>query len=238
MDNIELGPEIYVLSEPVEIISQEKALVTTHSGCIWTEVQDSDNAIGAVIVGSANYAFDAIAETEEGATGKSFKGSMPGIKLYMGGTSLLEQSKLARPEHLSMHGFTVAQEFLDVASSSLDLHNVHVGDKHSEPFFKPREGIVLWSEDGERKNVLSAKGQNQVLVIDKTVYTLTKDSFVMVDDGKITIMGPGRKRLLIDEGGIKEPEELRNLGPRIAREVAESLKNLKLSRQSKKWKSP
>ena len=74
--------------------------------------------------------------------------------------------------------------------------------------------------------------------MDKTVYTLTKNSFVMVDDGKVSIMGPGRKRLLIDKDGIKEPEELRSLGPRIAKEVAESLKDLKLRRRSEKREGP
>ena len=91
------------------------------------------------------------------------------------------------------------------------------------------EGVVIWSDDGVKKNVITAEGDSQVLVRDKTVYTLSEGKYVMVDDGRVSIRGPGGKRLVIDRGEILEPEELRDLGPRIAREVKESLKDLKLT---------
>ena len=68
-----------------------------------------------------------------------------------------------------------------------------------------------------------------MLVKDKTVYTLSEESYVMVENGKVSIRGPGGKRLVIDEGVIRQPEELRDLGPRIAKEVKDSLKDLKFS---------
>ena len=60
----------------------------------------------------------------------------------------------------------------------------------------------------------------------------------MVDDGKVSIRGPGGKRLLIDRGEVIMPEELRDLGPRIAKEVKDSLKDLKFSMRERKEAVP
>jgi len=227
---IEVNPSagVNVVVDPIEVISTEKVLVKVHPGCLWTELEQDGRQVGAVVHGTAEYAFDAIAETEEGALGKSFRGDMGGFKIYVGGTDLHGSSRAASHEELLSSEFSSAGAFIEDAGGALGLHNMH-HDSNVRSSGSPGEGVVIWSDDGVKKNVITAKGDSQVLVKDKTVYTLSDESYVMVDDGKVSIRGPGGKRLVIDEGGIRQPEELRDLGPRIAKEVKESLKDLKFT---------
>ena len=227
---IEVNPSagVNVVVDPIEVISTEKVLVKVHPGCLWTELEQDGRQVGAVVHGTAEYAFDAIAETEEGALGKSFRGDMGGFKIYVGGTDLHGSSRAASHEELLTRDFSSIKAFIEDAGGALGLHNMH-HDSNVRSSGSPGEGVVIWSDDGVKKNVITAKGDSQVLVKDKTVYTLSDESYVMVDDGKVSIRGPGGKRLVIDRGEIVEPEELRDLGPRIAKEVKESLKDLKFT---------
>ena len=219
---------VNVVEAPIEVISTEKVLVRVQPGSLWAELAQDGRQVGAVIHGPAEYAFDAIVETEEGALGKSFRGEIEEYKIYMGGTDLQAQSGTASQEELLARGFPSAEAFINGAGESLGLHNIR-NDGHISSAGGPGEGVVLWSDDGVKKNVITAKGRSQVLVKDKTVYTLSDDNYVMVDDGRVSIKGPGGKRLLIDRGEILEPGELRDLGPRIAREVKDAMRDLKFS---------
>ncbi|NQT07740.1 hypothetical protein HQ586_01555 [Candidatus Bathyarchaeota archaeon] len=233
---IEVNPNtgVKVVVDPIEVISTEKVLVKVQPGCLWTELVQDGRQVGAVIHGPAEYAFDAIAETEEGALGKSFRGDMGGFKIYVGGTDLHGSSRDASHEDLLTRDFSSAETFIESSGGALGLHDMH-HDSNVRSSGGPGEGVVIWSDDGVKKNVITAKGDSQVLVRDKTVYTLSEGKYVMVEKGlrgntkssRIVIGGPGGKRLIIDGGKILEPEELRDLGPRIAREVKESLKDLK-----------
>jgi hypothetical protein len=219
---------VMVVVDPIEVISTEKVLVKVHPGCLWTELVQDGRQVGAVIQGPAEYAFDAIVETEEGALGKSFRGDLGGFKIYVGGSDLHGSSRAASHQDLLARDFPSAEAFIESSGGALGLHEVH-HDSNVSFSGGPGEGVVIWSDDGMKKNVITAKGDSQVLVKGKTVYTLSDDKYVMVDDGKVSIRGPGGKRLVIDRGEIVEPEELRDLGPRIAREVKESLKDLKFN---------
>ena len=220
--------EVKVVEAPIEVISTEKVLVKVQSGCLWTELVQDGRRIGAVIHGPAEYAFDAIAETEEGALGKSFRGDMGGFKIYVGGTGLHGSSREASHEELLTRDFSSSEAFIEGAGGALGLHNMH-HDSDIKSSGSPGEGVVIWSDDGVKKNVITANWDSLVLVKDKTVYTLSDESYVMVENGKVSIRGPRGRRLVIDEGGIRQPEELRDLGPRIAREVKESLQDLKFT---------
>jgi hypothetical protein len=219
---------VMVVVDPIEVISTEKVLVKVHPGCLWTELVQDGRQVGAVIQGPAEYAFDAIAETEEGALGKSFRGDLGGFKIYVGGSDLQGSSRAASHQDLLARNFPSAEAFIESSGGALGLHEVH-HDSSVSFSGGSGEGVVIWSDDGVKKNVITAKGDSQVLVKDKTVYTISEDKYVMVDDGRVSIKGPGGKRLVIDGGEIIEPEELRDLGPRIAEEVADSLKDLKFS---------
>lgn len=227
---IEVNPNtgVKVVVDPIEVISTEKVLVKIQPGCLWTELVQDGRQIGAVIHGPAEYAFDAIAETEEGALGKSFRGDMGGFKIYVGGTDLHGSSREASHEELLTRDFSSSEAFIESAGGALGLHNMH-HDSDIKSSGSPGEGVVIWSDDGVKKNVITAKGDSLVLVKDKTVYTLSDESYVMVENGKVSIRGPRGRRLVIDERGIRQPEELRDLGPRIAREVKESLQDLKFT---------
>ncbi|TRO46854.1 hypothetical protein E2P65_05205, partial [Candidatus Bathyarchaeota archaeon] len=211
---IEIDPRegVKVVVDPVEVISTEKVLVKVHPGCVWTELTRDGEQIGAVIHGPAEYAFDAIAETDEGAIGKSFRGDLVGFKIYVGGSDLRGSSRAASREELLTRDFPNIEAFIEGATGALGLHSMNF-DSEIRSSGGTGEGVVIWSDDGVKKNVITAKGSSQVFVKDKTVYTLSDDKYVMVDDGRVSIIGPRGKKLIIDKGGIVEPEELRDIGP-------------------------
>ena len=232
MIDVNSGLGVKVVMDPVEVISTEKVLLKVQPGCLWTELVRDGRQVGAVIHGSAEYVFDAIAETEEGALGRSFRGEIAGYKIYVGGSDLHGSSRAASHEEILTSEFSNAEAFIEGAREALGLINLNYDNNISSPGGSG-EGIVIWSDNGVKKNIITSKGDSHVFVKDKTVYTLSDEKYVMIDDDRVSIRSPGGKELIIDRGEIIEPEELRNLGPRIAKEVSDSLKDLKFSM---KWR--
>ncbi|MBA7667291.1 hypothetical protein ES703_75378 [subsurface metagenome] len=158
---IEVNPNtgVKVVVDPIEVISTEKVLVKVQPGCLWTELVQDGRRIGAVIHGPAEYAFDAIAETEEGALGKSFRGDMGGYKIYVGGTDLHGSSRTASHEDILTSEFSSAEAFIESSGGALGLHNMH-HDSNVESSGGPGEGVVIETNAALVQGIFGIGGEN------------------------------------------------------------------------------
>ena len=84
---------------------------------------------------------------------------MGGFKIYVGGTDLHGSSRTASHEELRTRDFSSVEAFIEGAGGALGLHNMH-HDSNVSSSGGPGEGVVIWSDDGVKKNVITAKGDS------------------------------------------------------------------------------
>ena len=105
MKNVQPDTMAMVITQEHEIISHEKAFVKMEAGCVWVYLLENDKRVGVAYAGPSRFAVDAIAETDMGAMGESVIGSLDGIQLFIGPSSLENISKSAESSDLQNQGF-------------------------------------------------------------------------------------------------------------------------------------
>lgn len=225
MARLEAGIEVKTTTKPLELLSSEKALVKIDARCLWTEVLEDQRKIGAVIHGPAEYIIDAIVDTREGAMGQSFKGEIKGFKLYLGGTNLEEASAIATQQDLQRLVFDNREAFITAANTALDRLLDSCSCK-IEQTQEPQQGILMWEEEGRKRNAIFANRDNTGFIQRGKVFLASGKRNVYVSDGTVILSGRHGRELFVDKGMIVEPEVLRNLGPRVSDIVNSSLADL------------
>jgi len=224
--------------EALKLISNEKVLARIDAGSLWAPVEDGDEEMGAIIFGEGNYAVDAIIETGEGAVGRSHTGFIDGFKLYLGASRLEEISHAASDDELQAQGFEGSETFIDAANDAIAeflgpdtcTKGAHRTHKRGE------DGVLFWSDKENKRNIIVAGVDDLVFIKGGKVFVLNDDSAVSIQDGSVFLRNRGGGRLVIDKHGIREPEELRDLGPMIADKIKRSLKGFRHShRYNRRW---
>ncbi|UCD45823.1 MAG: hypothetical protein JSV27_04880 [Candidatus Bathyarchaeota archaeon] len=227
--------EVKVTGEALKLISNEKAFARIDAGSFWAPVEDDAEKVGAIIFGEGNYAVDAIVETEEGAVGRSHTGFIDGFKLFLGASRLEEMSRAASDGELQSMGFESSGSFIDAADEAIEEF---LGtDAHTDRTHRRREeGVLFWSDRENKRNIIVAGFDSLVFIKGGKVFVLNDDNAVSVQDGNVFLQNSGGGRLVIDKHGIREPEELRDLGPMIADRVKRSLRGFMHShRYNRRW---
>ena len=223
----EISQNVYVTDESVKIISHEKMYVSIPEGTLWAPLNGfGSNSV--ILYGDMEYAADIIHETENGARGRSFKDTISGYKIYLGGTNFGAHSSNASYSSLNVHNYQSVEEFLRDAQTYIESYEkLDISDMGKDDD-QPGEGKILWQTDENKKNVLFVNGENIGLVIGKLVHVLGSDSLVMVDNGTVVVQNYHGKDIIIDRNGIKSPPELRDLGKNISKTVKDAMKNINI----------
>jgi len=236
---LNLIPEIYVTTEPLDLISHEKMYAKIPEGTIWMPLNENNEPKATMLYGQMTYAADMIFETEEGARGKTFKETVDGYKVYMGGIALLDKSKRANTYDLNLHNISGTEFFLSETKTHLenynkfDVYGVDINDRGNFEVndvdlktHKPGDGFVIWSREEKKKNVLFSRNDGSGIIHGKEVHVLKSDGFVSISNGTITIQNNNGREIVIDKSGIKSPRELRDLGKNISKIVKDSMKKI------------
>ena len=210
----------------VGLLSTEKIYAKVPAGTLWTHVEREGEVKGAVLYGDLSYAADIIKETDEGAMGASYKGEIHGHKLYIGGTQLAEYSEEADAKAVMDHGFTTINDYITQSDMYLEPYNQNQFNDKEKTMRLPGEGIIFWTEENEKCFLLAGEDSTG-LIQGKKVHILNKESLVFVDRGTVVIHNPDGNNLVVDRDGIREPEELRNLGKTISKAFKKSFKNIR-----------
>jgi hypothetical protein len=208
-----------------EIVSHEKALVTLEPGCLWSYLKEDNENVGIAFAGPSTFAVDAIMETEYGARGESVSGSLSGIQVFIGRSSLESASASASDNDIVQAGYKDEAAFKEVVDAK--LHDMNSGKGKIELSEPSDSGVFLGQDEDEKKIVLVAKEDNLVFTYDKRVFTLGGDSMISVTKSGVVIRGRDCRDLVIDRHGISGLEELRNIGPTVQKAVGGAMRGIK-----------
>ena len=227
MKNVQPDTMAMVITQEHEIISHEKAFVKMEAGCVWVYLLENDKRVGVAYAGPSRFAVDAIAETDMGAMGESVIGSLDGIQLFIGPSSLENISKSAESSDLQTQGFQDIGAFTeDIEVTIKDHWN---GDDKKTSIDSKEDSKIFLGTDSEKTKVLLVLSEEKGLVFThgKIVYVIGDDNMVSVSKSGVVITNRDGKQLIVGKGGIVGLDNLLDIGPIVTKSVAGAMRGLK-----------
>ncbi|MHA2025303.1 MAG: hypothetical protein ACW98U_05310 [Candidatus Thorarchaeota archaeon] len=218
---------VMVTTQEIEIISHEKAYVRLDAGCVWSYLLEDGKRVGVAFSGPSKFAVDAIAETKMGAIGESVKGTLVGVQLFIGTTSLENVSKSADISDLQNQEYNNTDDFFKAVESTIeDLVN---GKDTKTKFDRKKETWIFFGKDGSEKKVLLVLSSEKGLVFihDKLVHVVGDDNLVSVSKSGVVVSNSDGKQLIVNKDGIVGLDSLVDIGPIVTRSVAGAMEGLK-----------
>jgi len=227
MKNVQPDTMAMVITQEHEIISHEKAFVKMEAGCVWVYLLENDKRVGVAYAGPSRFAVDAIAETDMGAMGESVIGSLDGIQLFIGPSSLENISKSAESSDLQNQGFQDIGAFTENIEVAIKDH--WNGDNKTTTIDSKEDSKIFFGKDSEKTKVLLVLSEEKGLVFThgKVVYVIGDDNMVSVSKSGVVITNRDGKQLIVSKGGIRGLDSLVDIGPIVTRSVAGAMKGLK-----------
>lgn len=227
MKNLKPDTDVMVVTQEYEIISHEKAYVKMEAGCVWAYLLENDRRVGIAYAGPSRFAVDAIAETDRGAMGESVIGTLEGIQLYIGPSSLENISKSTESSDLQNQGFQDVGAFTDEIERTVkdQLH----GDTTNTRIDNKDESRIFFGTDSETMKVLLVQGKDAGLVFtyDKIVYVIRDDNMVSVSKSGIVVTNREGKQIIVGKSGITGIDGFQDIGPLVSKSVAGAMRGLK-----------
>jgi hypothetical protein len=218
---------VMVTTQEIEIISHEKAYVRLEAGCVWSYLLEDGARIGVAFSGPSRFAVDAIAETKIGAIGESVTGTLVGVQLFIGPSSLENISKSADNSDLQNQEYSNADAFTKAVDSTIeDL----VNNKDTKTRFDiKKETWIFFGKDSSEKKVLLVLSEKKGLVsiYGKLVHVVGDDNLVSVSKSGVVVSNSDGKQLIVNKDGIIGLDSCVDIGPIVTRSVAGVMKGLK-----------
>jgi hypothetical protein len=236
MKNLKPDTTVMVITEEHEIISHEKAFVKMEAGCVWVYLLENEKRVGIAYAGPSRFAVDAIAETDMGAMGESVSGTLEGIQLFIGPSSLENISKSAGSSDLQNHGFQDRDAFTeDIEVTIKDQLN---GDNNKTSIDSKEESRIFFGTDSKKTKVLLVLSEKTGLVFTygKLVYVLGDDNMVSVSKSGVVITNRDGKQIIVGKGGIVGLDSFLDIGSLVTESVAGAMKGLKGLKSMKSMK--
>ena len=227
MKNLKPDAKAMVITQEHEIISHEKAFVKMEAGCVWVYLLEEDKRVGIAYAGPSRFAVDAIAETDMGAMGESVTGTLDGIQLFIGPSSLENISKSAESSDLQNQGFKDIGALTEDIEVTIKEH--WNGDDKKTTIDSKEESKILFGKDSEKTKVLLVLSEEKGLVFThgKIVYVLGDDNMVSVSKSGVVITNSDGRQIIVGKGGIVGLDSFLDIGPIVTKSVAGAMRSLK-----------
>ncbi len=218
---------VMVTTQEIEIISHKKAYVRLEAGCVWSYLLEDGARIGVAFSGPSRFAVDAIAETKIGAIGESVTGTLVGVQLFIGPSSLENISKSADNSDLQNQEYSNADAFTKAVDSTIeDL----VNNKDTKTRFDiKKETWIFFGKDSSEKKILLVLSEKKglVFIYGKLVHVVGDDNLVSVSKSGVVVSNSDGKQLIVNKDGIIGLDSCVDIGPIVTRSVAGVMKGLK-----------
>ena len=218
---------VMVTTQEIEIISHEKAYVRLEAGCVWSSLLEDGARIGVAFSGPSRFAVDAIAETKIGAIGESVTGTLVGVQLFIGPSSLENISKSADNSDLQNQEYSNADAFTKAVDSTIeDL----VNNKDTKTRFDiKKETWIFFGKDSSEKKIILVLSEKKglVFIYGKLVHVVGDDNLVSVSKSGVVVSNSDGKQLIVNKDGIIGLDSCVDIGPIVTRSVAGVMKGLK-----------
>jgi len=227
MKRITPDSNVMVTTQEIDIISHEKAYVRMDTGCIWVYLLQDGVRVGVAFVGPSSFAVDAIAETEMGAMGESISGTLSGIQLFIGATSLENISKGADVSDTQRQGYSDHETFTKKVESAIEDHMN--GEKKKIDIDSSRDSKILFGTDSNQKRLLLVLSEKEGLVFtyDKAVFVLGDDTLVSVSKSGVVVSNKDGKQIIVGKGGVVGLDNFLDIGPMITKSMTSAMRGLK-----------
>ncbi len=227
MKNVKPDTKAMVITQEYEIISHEKAFAKMEAGCVWVYLLENDKRVGVAYAGPSRFAVDAIAETDIGAMGESVTGTLDGIQLFIGPSSLENISKSAERSDLQNQGFQDIGAFTEDIEVTIENH--WNGDNKKTSIDSKDESKIFFGTDSEKTKVLLVLSEEKDLVFThgKIVYVLGDDNMVSVSESGVVITNSDGKQLVVNKSGIRGLDSYVDIGPIVTKSVAGAMRGLR-----------
>ncbi|MFW9810218.1 MAG: hypothetical protein ACFFE6_12650 [Candidatus Thorarchaeota archaeon] len=236
MNKITPDSNVMVITQEVEIISHEKAYVKLEAGCVWAYLLEDGVRIGVAFSGPSRFAVDAIAETRMGAMGESVTGTLVGVQLFIGATSLENISKIADISDLRSQEYTNVDAFITSVRSTIEEF-VNGEDTHSK-IDQKRDTWVFFGRDNTGTKILLVLSEKKglVFIYGKMIHVVGDDNLVSVSRSGVVVSNSDGKQIIVGKDGIVGLDNFLDIGPIVSRSVAGAMKGLKGLKSMKSMK--
>ena len=216
MKNLTHDEIVMATSEPLDLISHEKAIVRVEPGCTWTYLLHSGERVGIAYAGRSQFTVDAITETRGGAVGSSVSGALKGIQIYIGQTDIERVSEPASDNVLNDCGYTDTAAFLRAVGDSIE-HRLNGGrkvqlDKHSDAVF-------LGRTEQDKPIMLVVKPSGLVFIQGSTVFVEDEGRTVSVSKSGVAFRNRDGRSLVLGGEGIMGLDDFARIGPMVGNAV-------------------
>lgn len=236
LNKITPDSNVMVITQEVEIISHEKAYVKLEAGCVWAYLLEDGVRIGVAFSGPSRFAVDAIAETRMGAMGESVTGTLVGVQLFIGATSLENISKIADISDLRSQEYTNVDAFITSVRSTIEEF-VNGEDTHSK-IDQKRDTWVFFGRDNTGTKILLVLSEKKglVFIYGKMIHVVGDDNLVSVSRSGVVVSNSDGKQIIVGKDGIVGLDNFLDIGPIVSRSVAGAMKGLKGLKSMKSMK--
>jgi hypothetical protein len=227
MSGIRPDENVMTNTEEYDLISHGKAYVRLEAGCLWTYLLDDGVRVGIAFMGPSRFAVDAIAETEMGAMGESITGSLLGVQLYVGISSLENISKGADFSDLQKHGFQDSQSFAKEIETAIKDH--FNGEHGRSKLDRKEQSQIFFGRDSHEIKLLLvlSKRKGLVFTYGKQVFVLDDDNIVSVSKSGVVVSDRHGRQIVVGKNGIHGIDNFLDIGPIVTESVTEAMKELK-----------
>ncbi len=218
---------LMVTTREIEIISHEKAYVKLEAGCVWSYLLEDGVRVGVAFSGQSRFAVDAIAETKMGAMGESVTGTLAGVQLFIGVTSLENISKSADISDLQNQEYSNTDAFINAVESTIeDFLN---GKDSRTKIDSKKDAWIFFGKDSQKKKILLVLSDEKglVFIYGKMVHVVGDDKLVSVSKSGVVVSNSDGKQIIVGKSGIVGVDNFLDIGPIVTRSVAGALKGLK-----------
>jgi hypothetical protein len=205
---------VMVTSSTQELISHNRASVKVEPGCTWTYLLHEGERVGVAFSGPSKFTVDAITETSTGAVGRTVSGSLKGIQIYIGKTSLENVSESVSDNVLKDSGYADAAAFLKAVDEAIE-HRLNGGRRVK--IGKQNDAILLGMSEQEKPLILLVRQSSIVFVKDGNVFVDEDGRTVSVGKSGLALRDKDGRSIILAEDGIAGLNDLRWIGPMVGR---------------------
>ncbi|MFX1483568.1 MAG: hypothetical protein ACFFCP_10295 [Promethearchaeota archaeon] len=218
---------VMVTTQEIDIVSNERAYVRMEPGCVWVYLLEDGVRVGVAFSGPSRFAVDAIAETKMGAMGESVTGTLGGVQLYIGSTSLENISKSADISDLQNQEYSNSDDFISEVESTIE--DIVNGKDTETRIDTKKDTWIFFGRDSEKKKILLVLSDTKglVFIYEKMVYVIGDDNLVSVSKSGVVVSDSDGKQIIVGKDGIQGLDNFLDIGPIVTRSVSSALKGLK-----------
>ncbi len=196
------------------MVSHEKAKVQVEPGCTWTHLLRNGERVGIAYTGPSKFTVDAITETAGGAVGSTASGSLKGIQIYIGKTTIEDVSGPVTENVLNDCGYPNAAAFLRAVDDSIE-HRLDGGRKVR--IAKQDDAILLGNTEQDKPLTLLVRPSGLVFMKGSNVFVEEDGRTVSVGKNGVAFRNRDGKSIVLAGDGITGLNELERIGPMLGR---------------------